>query len=123
MNRLLLALATAAWLASCAAPGPYYPGTPYPTGPSPAAPYYGAPAGTYHGPEVTYACDDLTTVVVQYGLGTAVVTLNSGFVLKLPLQGVGSGFFATDKHSFQVRPGDGVFGVAGRPPVLCRARR
>ncbi len=117
MSRLAAILTAAALLASCAATGPYT-GTAYPADPS-----SGTPAGPYTGPEVTYLCDDLTVVVVQYGLRTAIARLNSGFELKLPLQLVGSGFYATTTHSFQVRAGDGLWTVAPRPPLLCRIQR
>ena len=116
MNRLAAILPVTALLAACAATGPY-------TGVYPGGPYYGTPAQPYAGPEVTYLCDDLTVVVVQYGLRTAIAKLNSGYELKLPLQLVGSGFYATPTHSFQVRTGDGLFAVAPRPPVLCRIQR
>lgn len=121
MSRLAASIAAAALLGACAT-DPFV-GTPFHTGPSPAAPYYGAPAGTYQGPEATYVCDDLTTVVVRWGLGTAVATLNSGSVFNLTLQGAGSGFFATRAHAFQVRARDAVWTVAPRPPVLCRIQR
>jgi hypothetical protein len=116
MSRLAAILPAAALLASCAATGPYT-GTAYP-----ADPYYGTP-GRPPGPEVTYLCDDLTVVVVQYGLRTAIAKLNSGYDLKLPLQAIGSGFYATPTHSFQVRTGDGLWSVAPRPPVACRIQR
>lgn len=115
MRRLAAILPAAALLASCAGTGPT--GTAYP-----ADPYYPAPARP-GGPEVTYLCDDLTVVVVQYGLRTAIAKLNSGYDLKLPLQATGSGFYATPTHSFQVRTGDGLWSVAPRPPVACRIQR
>lgn len=118
MNRLAAILPATALLAACAATGPYGGGGAYP-----ADPYYGTPARPYHSPEVTYACEDLTVVVVQYGLGNAIAKLNSGYDLRLPLQRVGSGFFATPTHSFQVRTGDGLWTAAPRPPVLCRIQR
>jgi len=116
MSRLAVIFCASALLAACAGPGPYS-GALYPGAPVPAA-RPGAP-----GPEVTYQCDDLTAVTVQYGLNQAVATLNSGFELTLPLQRIGSGFFATPTHSFQVRSGDGLWAVAPRPPVLCRIKR
>lgn len=117
MSRLAAILPAAALLASCAGTGPF-PGAPYPAGPS-----YGTPSRPHRGPEVTYLCDDLTVVVVQYGLRTVIAKLNSGYELKLPLQAVGSGFYATPTHSFQVRTGDGLWSVAPRPPVPCRIQR
>lgn len=116
MSRLAAIFCASALLAACAGSGPYY-GAPYPGAPVPAA-RSGAP-----GPEVTYQCDDLTSVTVQYGLNQAVATLNSGLELTLPLQRIGSGFFATATHSFQVRSGDGLWAAAPRPPVLCRIKR
>ncbi|NKE67333.1 hypothetical protein RAMLITH_16025 [Ramlibacter sp. RBP-2] len=117
MIRLAAILPAAVLLASCAATGPFT-GTA-----SPADPYAGTPARLNQGPEVTYLCEDLTVVVVQYGQRTAIAKLNSGLDLKLPLQAVGSGFYATTTHSFQVRTGDGLWSVAPRPPVACRIQR
>lgn len=117
MSRLAAFLPALALLASCAGPGPF-------TGAAhPADPYSGTPARPYQGPEVTYVCEDLTVVVVQYGLRTAIARLNSGYELRLPLQPAGSGFYAIPTHSFQVRTGDGLWTVAPRPPVLCRIQR
>lgn len=117
MNRLAAILPAAVLLAACAAPGPYGGGA------YPAHPYSGTPVRPYQAPEVTYLCDDLTVVVVQYGLGTAIAKLNSGYELKLPLQRTGSGFFATPTHGFQVRTGDALWWVTPRPPVACRIQR
>lgn len=116
MNRLAATLAATALLAACAATGPY-------GGVYPPDPYSGTPARPLHAPEVTYLCDDLTVVVVQYGLGTAIAKLNSGYELRLPLQRTGAGFYATPTHGFQVRTGDALWWVTPRPPVLCRIQR
>lgn len=116
MSRVAAIFCASILLAACAGSGPYG-GAPYPGGPVPV-PRAGTP-----GPEVAYLCEDLTTVTVQYGMNQALVTLNSGMELTLPLQRLGSGFFATPTHSFQVRSGDGLWAAAPRPPVLCHIKR
>jgi len=99
-------------LAACAgSPGRY--GSDQPSGPC-----YGAPAGTYTGPQATYSCDDLTTVLVQPGVGIATATLNSGFQLRLVHHG--AGVYGLQSHNFRQRGNEGVWVADGRPAVLCR---
>ncbi len=116
MSRLPAIVMSAALLTACAAPGGSYGPEPRPTGP-----YYGAPGGTSVGPEATYQCDDLTTVLVQPGIGTATATLNSGFQVRLPQHG--PGLFGVEAYRFQLRGGDAVWTVPQRPGVLCHLKR
>ena len=98
-------------LAACADTGWY--GSGQATGP-----YYGAPAGAYTGPQATYSCDDLTTVLVQPGVGIATATLNSGSELRLPHRGGGA--YGGQSHNFRQAGSGGTWLVDGRPPSACR---
>jgi hypothetical protein len=123
MSRLAVSLAaTAVLLAGCAASGAFSP-EPLPGAAAGMAPFYAAsPAGNPLLPEVRYACDDATTVVVQYGLGRSVGIMKNGEQFQMPLLQVGSGWYGTPTHGFQVRTGDALLAVAGRPAVICEPR-
>jgi hypothetical protein len=113
MRSLFAIVLSGLLFAACAEPGRYGYGTDQPTGP-----YYGAPAGAYAGPQATYSCDDLTTVVVQPGVGIASVTLNSGSEMRLTHRGGGA--YGGPPHDFRVRGNGAVWLVDGRPPSSCR---
>jgi hypothetical protein len=112
MRSLVALIVPPVLLAACAA-GPGSFGSDQPTGP-----YYGAPAGSYTGPQATYTCEDLTTVLVQPGVGIATATLNSGMELRLVHRG--GGLYGLQTHNFRQRGNDGVWVVEGRPPRACR---
>lgn len=116
MSRLPAIFMSTALLTACAAPGGFYGPEPRPTGP-----YYGAPGGTPVGPEATYQCDDLTTVLVQPGIGVAMATLNSGMQLRLPQHA--PGLFGVEAYRFQVRGPDALWSVPERAAVLCHVKR
>jgi hypothetical protein len=124
MSRLAPCLATAAavLLTACAGTGAYSP-APLPGAVASVAPFYAAaPAGNPLLPEVRYQCDDWASVVVQYGLGRSVAIMKTGEQFHMPLLQVGSGWYGTPTHAFQVRTGDGLLAVAGRPAVVCEPR-
>jgi hypothetical protein len=122
MRRLTALILPVALLAGCADPGyrPQGPGAYPPSASQPVGPYTGAPAGSYIGPQAAYACEDLTNVLVQPGIGSATATLNSGLDLRLPHQG--GGWYGMPNYEFRIRATDAVWTVAGRPPVLCRRK-
>ena len=113
MRSLFAIVLSGLLFAACAEPGRYGYGADQPTGP-----YYGAPAGAYTGPQATYSCEDLTTVLVQPGVGIATVTLNSGSEFRLRHNG--GGVYGQQSHVFRQHGNEASWFADGRPAVRCR---
>ena len=82
------------------------------------------PAPSSLGPVMTYLCDDLTNVTLQSGSDIALVMLNSGLEIRLPVQrSAALGFwFGTPDYSFRGRGDEATWTNRGRAPVACRRR-
>jgi hypothetical protein len=65
-------------------------------------------------------CDDLTTVQVQPGIGSATASMNSGMSIRLPHQG--GGWYGMKEFDFRLRGGEAVWTISGNRPVLCRRK-
>ena len=104
MRRLVAIAMPLALLAACVArpPGPY-PGRP--------------------GPELTYLCDDRTTVSMHPG-SDAIAVLNSGLELRLPQYPSVPGFrYSNGAHEFRGGGTTGIWVVPQRAPVVCWLKR
>ncbi len=112
-----IALSAAALLAGCAA---------YPPAPGSAPPPRvgtGTFLGPGGGPEVSYVCEDLTTIVIRPWEHAAVATLNSGLELRLAQQPYGPGNrFGDRNYDFRSSGDAGLWTIPQRSPVPCRLK-
>ena len=118
MLRLTATALCAAFLGGCAG---------YPPAPGTAAPPRvgtGTFLGPGGGPEVSYVCEDLTTIVIRPWEHAAVATLNSGLELRLAQQPYGPGNrFGDRNYDFRSSGNTGLWTVPQRSPVPCRLKR
>jgi membrane-bound inhibitor of C-type lysozyme len=100
MRRLVAIAMPLTLLAACVAPPP--------------GPYPGKP-----GRELTYLCDDRTTVTMHPG-SDAIAVLNSGLELRLPqYPSVSGSRYSNGAHEFRGGGITGVWVVPQRAPVVC----
>lgn len=99
MRRLAAITLSLGLLASCGTSPGRYPGRP--------------------GPEMTYLCDDLTTVIMQPS-ADALAVLNSGLELRLRQYPSMSDFrYSNGAHEFRGGGRTGIWVVPQRAPVVC----
>jgi hypothetical protein len=69
----------------------------------------------------TYACEDLTTVVLTEGVPDARATLNSGLEMSLARLRFGTGHYGAPPYEFRALGAEGMWITQGRA-VRCRVR-